>query len=239
MRRHLANEAVPNLLNFLGAAGIRVECGHDLSVIAEVQALHPKAPRLFELANPLLQINLDRSNTFVLKLVRNEDNRPVGCVGCRLRWVEGSVGAALESQALLVDHPEFRRGQFIVTGDWARHNGDFHAAITTGLCIMPGNPGLMKVALRLLHLHVLGQWQFGFYLAVCGAEFAGKYPLDVEGYTDIRGGVMWERDGVWTPYRLVTATRAWWRDVIAPNERFSDLSWRLGEPQYPALGANQ
>lgn len=228
--RRLARDVVPRIIGPLERDGIDVTVGHDLTALQPVMALHPERPRLFEIANPVFQPSASARDTIVLLMHRGQE--PVACAACRVKWVEGSVAEALQDRTALYDEPLplGEEGQVFRVKTRSAHaiEGCF-VLWTTAVVVLPGNPGVFKAVIRLLHLKALGEHPWSHAVALASDRIASRYSLDVEGYAAVEPGVAWKRDGVWTPYRFVHAPRRWVRELVVAPE-FADLRKPLGAP---------
>jgi len=231
---------MPTIINQMTDQGVDVYATHDLNVIREVQAKRNPRPRLFEIGDPAHQPTANPRDTSIVVLKRGDE--VIGCVGCRLKWLEGSLKEALEFGSLIMERPTGEQ-IMVCNAPIARSIDSVPVAVTTGLCVLePDLQGGFKTLIRLLHLWVLMEWQWTYLVAMCTPEFARQYCLDVEGYEATGTGILWNRSDpetglkTWSHYQLVHASRPWWRQLVA-DDRFADLSIPLGKPEEPKVPA--
>ncbi len=176
---------VPGLLRKIAAAGLDVLVSRSLEPLAEFHAGRSDGRSLSPIFDPACQLDADASNALALFLTC--DSKPIGAVGCRLLWCEGTLADELESLRLFYTDPATmaRLGQTcVVTARMAREEIMSCAVAISGAGYMREEArggGAFKALFRLLHVLMLG-WRWSWEVALIREEQPNRLSVNAYGF---------------------------------------------------------
>lgn len=178
---------VPALLRKVAAAGLDVLVSRRLEPLAAFHAQRRDGRALSPLFDPACQLDADPTNALALFLARAGE--PVGAVGCRLLWCEGTLADELESLRLLYSDPAtMAKGlSCVVTARTAREDimacpvaisgaGYMHEDVRGG--------GVFKALFRLLHVLML-RWRWSWEIALIREDQPNGLSVNAYGFRSL------------------------------------------------------
>jgi hypothetical protein len=211
VRKTLAVNTVPALVEAIHQHNAAPMLGHDLRTIADIQHGNANRMRLFQPFNPEYQ-DYDESNTVVITVER--DGVPVACAGTRLLWIERSLGEAFQSLNLFYrDVAGMSRADevCVCTAPTAWTIVDCPVAFTGAVFTQQGeDPAIARAMMRLLHLWVYAHWRWSWLTGIAEKAIVRSYAHDVYGYPMAETGLA--REGRW--YWLLLGPRSFYRRAI-------------------------
>lgn len=231
VRVAISSSVLPRLVSALAAEAIDAKVSHDLRDLAKLQCQHAKRmTRLSEPCNPEYQRGADAGNTLILIAERGGDG--IGAICVRLKWIEDSLATSLETQSLFFDDPRQvpETQRLVVTAPQAFDIKSCHIAFSCGTFVQEGeDPVVFRAMARLMYLWAFTSWKWSHLVGLCEDAIARRFAFDTLGFDLIGNGMSRiEADGQ-VDYRLVTASRNWYRRLIA-HSSYGDLALPLGRP---------
>lgn len=239
LRRHLTgvDGAVPALCHTLIKYGLIPLVGHDLRRIPPIMQRHPRQPRISEISDPALNPSANPQNTAVIVLERKGVD--IGCAAVRLKWIEGALKTAYETQSLMFDDPKLISApptgqEWICEAGPAKHQiRSCDVVISNALCLHEDEPGLkfpdevLRALMRLLHLWAFCAWHWSWIFAHAKDPIARKHVIDTDGFDGMTGGIARIERGIATNYRFMYSDRISFGRIIRHPE-FGNLERPLG-----------
>lgn len=235
-RERLMQEVFPQLEHALRDFGIKALIGHDLNRIPPILGRHPDQPRVSEISNPRLNPSAGDHDTIVIALAR--DGRDVGCACARLKWIEGRLKDAYESQSLLFEHEEdIPLGQhWVCEAEPAERIGSAFIVVSNGLCLLPEEgidapavrTKILRATMRLLGAAVIAEWLWSWYIAHAAPWIAEKHAFETDGFAVTAPDlVRFEKGAAPTHYRLMATDRIRFMSLV-DGPGFADVERPLG-----------
>lgn len=183
-RLMVSTAIVPALLRKVAASGLDVMASWGLEPLAAFHATRRDGRTLSPLFDPACQLDADTSNALALFLMM--DGEPVGAVGCRLLWCEGTLADELESLRLLYSNPATMAPGLscAVTARTARENIMACPVAISGAGYMAEQArggGVFKVLFRLLHVLMLG-WRWSWEIALIREDQPNSLSVNAYGF---------------------------------------------------------
>ena len=176
---------VPALLRKIAARGLDVLVSRSLEPLAAFHQRRRDGLGLSPIFNPVYQLDADSTNALALFLVNAGE--PVGAVGCRLKWCEGTLADELESlRVFYTDPPTMARltETCVVTARSAREEIQSCPVAISGAGYMAGQArggGMFKALFRLLHVLMLG-WRWSWEVALIREEQPNSLSVNAYGF---------------------------------------------------------
>jgi hypothetical protein len=224
LRVHLTDRVARPLVNALADFGISTCISHDLETLRLLQTDAERWPKLSEASDPALNPSAGAHDTFAIVLRR--ENETVGCVGMRLKRLEGTLAFQIENQSLFAERPDLLPpGQHFKVGGLANTIADVPIAWATSLWADRGVPKTMVPALmRLLHVYAYAHWFWSYSVSIAQPRVADHYGLDVHGYEIVSSYARRHAaDGTKINYRVLVAGRDHIRRMVQ-HPGFVDLN---------------
>lgn len=231
-RLFAAKTVLPRLLASLEGANLVPYVGHDLDIVAAIQAENGDRMKLASLLNPRFFPNEnDRRHTATVVLRR--EGQVAATASVRLRWIERSLAEEMESLRFFYGehHRAANNLHCIVTAPTARAIETCHVVYSCGFFAAKSEAATDagRAVIRLAHLWALANWRWSWLIGRAKESIARSFTHRVYRVTASEPSIWVLPDGATLAERehetfLIHAKRPYVRDQL--------LRAGVGDPEF-------